>query len=165
MALEIERKFLTRSEDWRDCAVGILHLRDGLLLGQDGRKLRVRIAGQSASIAFKSGRTGFTRSEFEYPVPLEDAEDMLRHECEGRCIEKKRYVVPHHHAIWHVDAYEGIMSGIVLAEIELTSEDQALILPDWIGREVTGLPEFSKGYLFNQRASATRLVMAEAGAS
>ena len=154
MALEIERKFLTSNEAWRNRAICVLELRDGLLLTQDGRKLRVRIAGQSASITFKSRRFGFTRGEFEYPVPLADAEEMLRNECQGRCIEKSRYVVPHHNVNWNVDVYAGIMSGIVLAEIELSAEDQQIVLPDWIGPEVTGLPEFSKTFLFNKRNAA-----------
>ncbi len=161
MALEIERKFLTGNEGWREHAIGVLKLHDGLLLAQDGRKLRVRIAGQVASITFKSNRFGITRTEFEYQIPLAEAEEMLRHECEGRCIEKSRYIVPHHNANWNVDVYGGIMSGIILAEIELSSEDQDISLPDWIGREVTGLPEFSKTYLFNARRAPAQAAMAD----
>jgi CYTH domain-containing protein len=104
----------------------------------------VRIADSNATIALKSRRNGSTRTEFEYAIPYSDAMEMLRTMCDGRVLEKVRHVIPHAGTVWHVDVYEGILNGIVLAEVELQHADQKLDLPGWVGKEVTNDPMYRK---------------------
>lgn len=93
MPIEFERKFLTVSDDWRRKCVRAVRLRDGLLAVADGRKVRVRIADEDAFLTVKGARIGYARDEFEYPIPLEDAEHLLEHHCAGRLVTKTRYFV------------------------------------------------------------------------
>jgi CYTH domain-containing protein len=136
LAVEIERKFLIRAGSWREGAVGSDRLRDGLIARFGNGKVRVRIAGSRACITVKGPRTGISRPEFEYDIPLADAERMLGL-CDGPVIEKTRYAVPHLGRLWTVDVYHGLLSGIEIAEIELTHEDETFPLPSWAGEEVT----------------------------
>ena len=104
----------------------------------------MRIANGVATVALKSRRRGSVRTEFEYAIPISDAEEMLRTMCEGHVLDKVRHLVSHASDTWEVDVYGGLLHGIVLAEIELTDADQKLILPDWIGAEVTADPSYKK---------------------
>jgi CYTH domain-containing protein len=104
----------------------------------------VRIANDVATIALKSRRSGLTRTDFEYVIPHSDAEEMLHVMCEGNVLDKARHFVSNARTTWQVDVYEGLLDGVVLAEIELTDADQKLTLPDWIGAEVTGDPRYRK---------------------
>jgi adenylate cyclase len=149
MPLEIEHKFLVASDSWKNSVARSVRIRDGLIASSNGHKARVRISDDVATIALKSRRRGLVRTEFEYPIPYSDAEEILRTMCEGRVLDKVRHFVPHAGMTWYVDAYEGILSGIVLAEIELTQTDQEFSLPNWIGEEVTGDPTYRK---INMRA-------------
>src|SRR5262249_29244394 len=144
MTLEIERKFLVANDGWKNSVVRSVRIRDGLIANNKGNKARVRIANDVATIALKSRRSGLARAEFEYVIPYSDAEEMLRIMCEGNVLDKARHFVSHAGNTWQVDVYEGLLEGIVLAEIELTDADQKLILPDWIGAEVTGDPRYRK---------------------
>ena len=144
MALEIERKFLIANDRWETSIVRSIRIRDGLIASDKGNKARVRIANGLATIALKSRRRGSVRTEFEYAIPIADAEEMLRTMCEGNVLDKVRRLVSHASDTWEVDVYEGLLDGIVLAEIELTDADQKLILPDWIGAEVTADPRYRK---------------------
>ena len=119
MPLEIERKFLVANDGWRGFVTRQIRIRDGLIASTGGNKARVRIPDSNATIALKSRRNGPTRTEFEYAIPYSDAMEMLRTMCDGRVLEKVRHDVPHAGAVWHVDVYEGILSGVVLAEVEL----------------------------------------------
>jgi CYTH domain-containing protein len=136
MPLEIERKFLVSHDDWKSLSTHSFHMRDGLVTHSDGRKVRVRICDREATLTVKGKEHGLARAEFEYAVPVSDAEEMLRM-CEEDHLEKMRHVVPHAGVLWQVDVYEGTLRGIVIAEIELKSETQQFDRPDWIGREVT----------------------------
>jgi CYTH domain-containing protein len=150
--VEIERKFLVASDEWRQLAVRSVRLRDGLIAAFKDRKVRVRIAGDDiATVAIKGPRTGIAQAEFEYEIPIADAERMLSTICPDDTLEKERFFVEEAGGTWHVDVYSGILRGIVIAEIELNHESQQLILPRWIGKEVTGDPFFKK---INMRARA-----------
>jgi adenylate cyclase len=137
MTLEIERKFLVANDGWKNSVVRSVRIRDGLIANNKGNKARVRIANEVATIALKSRRSGLARTEFEYAIPYADAEEMLRVMCDGNVLDKVRHFVLHAGNTWQVDVYEGLLDGVVLAEIELADADQKLILPDWIGAEVT----------------------------
>ena len=149
--IEIERKFLVANDDWRQSAVRRVSIRDGLIAAYQGRKVRVRISGGIATIAIKGPRTGIVRPEFEYEVPMTHAERMLSTICRDDTLEKERFFVEDAEATWHVDVYDGILNGVVIAEIELKQETQALTLPSWVGKEVTGDPFYKK---INMRARA-----------
>jgi adenylate cyclase len=156
MSLEIERKFLVAHDGWKGAATRTIRIRDGLIANSDGHKARVRIADSTATIALKSRRHGPTRTEFEYTIPCSDAEEIMRFMCVGNILDKVRHFVPHAGLTWHVDVYEGILNGVVLAEIELAHADQRLELPDWIGEEVTGDPRYRKINMRAQRMADLR---------
>ena len=137
MATEIERKFLVRSDAWRAHARRQIHYRQGYLANTGQCSVRVRVGGHAAHVNVKGATVGASRLEFEYPVPLEDAEVMLRELCLRPIIVKTRYLVRHLDQDWEVDVFEGDNAGLVVAEIELEDEARALTLPDWVGQEVT----------------------------
>lgn len=134
MGIEIERKFLVVGHAWRN-ASGVLY-RQGYLNRDKARTVRIRIAGESAFLTIKGQSTGATRAEFEYPVPLSDAQALLAL-CDGPLIEKTRYLVQHGGHCWEVDEFAGDNAGLAVAELELVSEDEAFTKPDWLGEEVT----------------------------
>ncbi len=153
MALEIERKFLLASEAWRPLVTSSVYLTDGLIAATEGRKTRVRIAGDTATLTVKSRRDGAARVEFEYPIPLSDARQLIETCCGGDVLTKWRHLVDHQGLIWEIDEYDGLLKGVVLAEVELERHDQEIALPSWIGTEVTGDSSFRKiNLLQKQRA-------------
>ena len=134
MGVEIERKFLVCGAGW-EVAEPKAYCQ-GYLSRTAERTVRIRIGGDSAYITVKGKSQGATRLEFEYPIPVEDARQMLEL-CEQPLIEKTRRVIPiggHH---WEVDEFEGANAGLVIAEIELSSEDEVFEKPAWVGQEVT----------------------------
>lgn len=150
MALEIERKFLVRNGSWRGQCTHQHEIRDGLIATAVGRKVRVRISDQCATLTVKTKTEGLANNEFEYEIPLSDAEDLLAHHCLHGALAKTRHVVPYGRYVWHVDVYKGILAGVILAEVELPSETAELSLPPWIGREVTGNPNYKKINMVNK---------------
>jgi adenylate cyclase len=158
--VEIERKFFVANDEWRLSAVSSVSIRDGLIAAYEGRKVRVRISGDTATVAVKGPRTGISRPEFEYEIPIADAERMFSTVC-GEILEKQRFFVHNAGATWHVDVYGGLLKGFVIAEIELNQESQELILPPWIGKEVTGDSFYRKTSL-RERAKKAHLVRADA---
>lgn len=136
MGIEIERKFLVRDERWKALGQGVL-LRQGYLSSQPHRIVRVRIEGESAVLTIKGRSKGASRGEWEYPIPLADAQVMLDQLCEKPLIEKYRYRIRHEGMLWEVDEFLGDNTGLVVAEIELDAEDQPFAKPDWLGMEVT----------------------------
>ncbi len=134
MAVEIERKFLVKGDAWRNDS-GVLY-RQGYLNRDKLRTVRVRIAGEAAFLTIKGKSTGATRAEFEYSIPIEDAQALLAL-CDGPLIEKTRYLVLHAGHRWEVDEFAGDNAGLVVAELELTSEDETFESPSWLGAEVT----------------------------
>ncbi|WJW76749.1 CYTH domain-containing protein [Thiohalobacter sp. IOR34] len=147
MATEIERKFLVRSDAWRAEVIRSRRIRQGYLSQVTGpaaapASVRVRIAGGQATLNIKSATLGIRRSEFEYPLPLADAEAMLDTLVQGALVEKTRHEVPRGEHIWEIDVFEGANAGLVVAEIELADEDEDFERPDWLGEEVSGDPRY-----------------------
>jgi CYTH domain-containing protein len=141
MAREIERKFLVTSDRWKQGVTGKRY-RQGYLSTVPQRTVRVRVAGGEAWLTVKGLTEGVSRAEFEYPIPLADAQEMLDSLCERPLIEKTRYRVEHHRAVWEVDEFEGENKGLVIAEIELRDAGQQIALPDWVGAEVSDDPKY-----------------------
>ncbi|HEY6772911.1 MAG TPA: CYTH domain-containing protein [Oxalicibacterium sp.] len=137
MSVEIERKFLVRSDAWKALAQGVA-MRQGYLSTHPDRTVRVRIEGEIATLTIKGRTQGFSRGEWEYDIPLADAEALLSDICERPLIEKKRTRIVHEGMVWEVDEFFGDNLGLVVAEIELESETQSFARPDWLGEEVTG---------------------------
>ena len=158
MAAEIERRFLLANDDWRSEVTHVEHFRDGLIARFGGGKLRVRKALDRAWITIKGQRVGISRSEFEYEIPMADAEEMLLTLCEGPVVEKARHFVPYGGLMWSIDVHEGLLAGVVFAEVELTTEDQAVKTPPWIGQEITHDPAYKKQALFKRAAGWTGAV-------
>ncbi|MGK5068763.1 CYTH domain protein [compost metagenome] len=137
MGIEIERKFLLAGDAWRGLGQAVL-LRQGYLSSTRERVVRVRIEGEQAMLTIKGANVGATRGEWEYPIPLADAAELLDGLCEQPLIEKYRHRIEHAGMVWEVDEFLGANAGLVVAEIELASEDQPFEKPDWIGAEVSG---------------------------
>ena len=134
MAVEIERKFLVVGEVWRTAPA--VFYSQGYLNRDKARTVRVRIAGEQAFLTIKGISEGARRAEFEYPIPLWDARELLAM-CEQPLIEKHRRKILHDGFVWEVDEFLGDNIGLVVAEIELPAEDTRFTLPDWVGEEVT----------------------------
>lgn len=141
MAQEIERKYLVKGTAWKALAAGTLY-RQGYLSSVKERTVRVRIAGEKGFLTIKGVNKGVTRTEFEYPIPTDDAAAMLDGLCERPQIEKTRYVVPSGGYTWEVDEFHGDNDGLVVAEVELQSADETPPLPDWVGEEVSSDPRY-----------------------
>lgn len=137
MGLEIERKFLVMDESWRAQATHSIVMRQGYLSAEGGRaSVRVRVQGEEARLNIKAAVVGAARAEYDHPIPLADAQEILRTLCVG-CLDKRRHFIEYRGLIWEVDEFLGDNAGLVVAEVELTREDQSVALPSWAGREVT----------------------------
>ncbi len=137
MGIEIERKFLVGGDGWRRQAASQTRFSQGYLSRDPARTVRVRIAGDAAFLTIKGATTGATRAEFEYAVPLADAQQLLAM-CDGPVVEKVRHLCTVGGMTWEVDEFLGANAGLVVAEIELDAEGQAFARPAWLGAEVTG---------------------------
>ena len=142
MPTEIERKFLVLTDEWRDSVSGFRRLKQGYLHRSAHSSVRVRRWDAGATITVKGKREGICRPEFEYDIPLEQADQMLSTLCDKPLIEKVRYWIDHAGGAWVVDCYCGAAKGLVLAEIELDRPDQIFAAPRWIGAEVTHDPRY-----------------------
>jgi adenylate cyclase len=148
MGLEIERKFLVCNQDWRRFLTadqGILYAQ-GYLVATPERTVRVRIAGEQGYLTVKGPTVGATRLEFEYAIPLADAEALLPL-CELPALTKYRYNIDYAGLVWEVDQFLAPNQGLMLAEVELTSAEQAIQIPTWVGDEVTADPRYYNAYL------------------
>lgn len=141
MQKEIERKFLVVGDAWRSLDEGVM-IRQGYLNSDKARTVRIRTVGDDAFMTVKGPTVGITRMEFEYPIPFDDCLAMLENLAETPVIEKKRYKIPMGNFIWEVDEFFGVNEGLIVAEIELPSEDTPFDKPDWIGEEVSGDPRY-----------------------
>ncbi len=141
MPIEIERKFLLVNDSWREKADSGVLMRQGYLSGssfnEQKSSVRVRVAGTQANLNIKSATLGITRQEYEYPIPLTDANTLLDSLTDGPLIEKTRYHVQHGVHTWEIDIFAGDNQGLQVAEIELSAEDEAFELPTWLGEEVS----------------------------
>jgi len=136
MGVEIERKYLVINDDWRLLGVPVQYAQ-GYLVADGERTVRVRVAGANGFLTVKGKSQGFSRLEFEYLVPREEALEMLQLSVTPM-IEKYRTKISYEGKIWEVDEFEGDNKGLIIAEIELKSEGQTFSIPPWIGQEVTG---------------------------
>ena len=136
MGIEIERKFLVCNDSWRDHADKGTPYEQGYLCGTGDCSIRVRIEGDQARLNIKSATLGIRRQEFEYPIPVDEARELLDSFCPCT-VCKTRYFVEHAGKTWEVDVFEQDNAGLVVAEIELDDEDEQLSLPDWAGQEVS----------------------------
>jgi adenylate cyclase len=169
MPIEIERKFLVTSDAWRVAAHDVVAMAQGYIndqaamdSGAQRASVRVRIAGDAAFLNLKSREVGHTRQEFDYPIPLADARNLLAL-CVGGVIDKRRHYVNHAGHLWEVDEFLGNNAGLVVAEIELQSADEAFQRPGWSGGEVTDSVRYYNLALatrpYSQWSEAERMAM------
>jgi adenylate cyclase len=140
MGIEIERKFLVADRSILDGRSGVLY-RQGYLSTNPERTVRVRRAGDIATITIKGITVGNARTEFEYPLPTSDV-DALLDLCERPFIEKTRYRIESHGLTWEVDVFAGQNLGLVIAEVEIAAVDTVVAVPPWVGDEVTDDPRY-----------------------
>ena len=148
MGTEIERKFLVKENSWRSLAAGTKY-RQGYLNSTKERTVRVRTIDDKGFLTIKGITTGASRAEYEYEIPAADADALLDDLCEKPLIEKNRYKIDFEGFVWEVDEFFGENQGLIVAEVELESEDQAFEKPVWIGEEVTGDPKYFNSNLIN----------------
>ena len=147
MALEIERKFLVKEGAWRN-EKGTKY-RQGYLNSAKERTVRVRIIDGKGYLTIKGISRGAVREEYEYDIPMAEAEAMLNNLCEKPLIEKLRYKIKFQGLVWEVDEFFGENQGLIVAEVELESEDQTVNIPEWVGEEVTGDPKYFNANLIH----------------
>ncbi len=147
MAREIERKFLVANDGWRAGVTATARYRQGYLAGTGKCSIRVRVDGESGFLNLKSATLDIVRTEYEYGIPLADAEDMLARFCEGLLVEKQRHFVEFGGHTWEIDVFEGDNAGLVIAEIELDEVDSAFEVPPWAGAEVSDDPRYYNVWL------------------
>lgn len=141
MGKEIELKFLVKGDSWRAQAHGKRY-RQGYLSTVKERTVRIRVAGDQGYVTIKGITVGAARAEYEYEIPLADANEMLDTLCQRPIVEKTRYRLPQDDIVWEIDAFEGDNRGLIVAEVELKDEHQNYPKPDWLGQEVTGDPRY-----------------------
>jgi len=137
MAVEVERKFRVINDDWRIAVRDSTLLRQGYLANTARASVRVRLAGEQGWLSVKAMTPGRARAEYEAAIAAADADEMLRRLCESAPIEKWRHIVLHDGNEWEVDEFLGENAGLVIAELELQSEQQPFAQPHWLGAEVT----------------------------
>jgi CYTH domain-containing protein len=149
MGIEIERKFLVKGRAWKDLAPA-LRCRQGYLCLDRDKTVRVRTMGRLGFLTVKGGGAGIVRYEFEYEIPVADADELLEKFCRRPFIEKDRYRIEYEGLVWEVDEFFGENRGLVVAEVELERADQVISLPAWVGREVSGDPRYFNAALSRQ---------------
>lgn len=146
MAIEIERKFLVTSDNYR---LGSAHkISQGYICSENDRVVRVRAIDNKGFVTIKNATIGFARNEYEYEIPYNDAIEMLKNTCQHPIIEKTRYKIEFGDFVWEVDEFHGDNQGLVVAEIELPRKDSEFPLPDFVGEEVTGEAKYYNASLF-----------------
>lgn len=152
MGIEIERKFLVVSDAWREAATGSALLRQGYLSSNAKATVRVRSTDDAlAVLTLKGAAEGISRAEYEYAIPIEDARELLAM-ARPHIVEKRRHIVPFAGLNWEVDVFEGRHAGLVIAEVELTHAAQAVVLPAWVGVEVTADDRYNNASLSRSNA-------------
>ena len=146
MPIEIERKYLVIGDAWRSLATPKLY-KQGYIYTENSVTVRVRLIEDQGYLTLKGKRKGASRAEFEYSIPTEDARIMLDTLCDRPLIEKKRYRIELDDDVWEIDEFFGDNQGLILAEIELSSEEQTIHLPEWVGQEVTEEKKYYNSYL------------------
>lgn len=147
MGTEIERKYLVEGESWRDDVVRRERFQQGYLAVTARCAVRVRVEGDHANLNIKNATLDIEREEYEYPIPLTDAREILSSLCGGGTLSKVRHWVEHEGETWEVDVFEGDNEGLVVAELEIDHRDRAFVLPPWAGEEVSGDERYLNSYL------------------
>lgn len=147
MAKEIERKFLVVDDSWRSHVLRRQRFEQGYLAITGECAVRVRIAGDAAALNIKNATLDIERNEYEYPIPLSDAREILASLCVGRSLSKVRHWVRHGDDLWEVDVFDGDNRPLVLAELEIEHRDQDFAIPPWAGQEVSGDRRYLNSYL------------------
>lgn len=142
MPVEIERKYLVKNDKWRESVESEARIVQGFLANNANTTVRVRIKGDSAFLTIKGMTRGVSRAEYEYPIPVADAEAMLSDMPISPVIDKVRHLVRCGQHLWELDVFHGDNEGLVLAELELGSEDEDFELPEWAGEEVSSDPRY-----------------------
>lgn len=142
MPIEIERKFLVESDAWRSQADPGQRLCQGYVAHGEDSSIRVRLAGEQAWLTIKGTHAGLSRPEFEYEIPVAEAQQMLDLFCPKPLLTKTRHRLLHAGMLWEIDVFAGHAAGLVLAEVELSDVEQIVAIPDWAGREVTDDPRY-----------------------
>jgi adenylate cyclase len=142
VATEIERKFLVRDDSWRAQAGAGKPYRQGYLESGTAASVRVRVAGDRGSLNIKGATLSVTRTEYEYEIPVQDAEEMLATLCVRPIIAKRRHFVDFAGHTWEIDVFEGENEGLIIAEIELERADEPFERPPWVGEEVSDDPRY-----------------------
>lgn len=148
MAQEIERKFLVNLNKLQLPEQGLM-ICQGYIPTADKTAVRIRIMGEKAFLTLKGENRGAVRTEFEYEIPTTDAQQMLKELCKGPVVDKIRYLITHQKHLWELDIFSGDNLGLVVAEVELDSEDEELNLPEWITEEVTSDPRYFNSNLLS----------------
>lgn len=147
MGIEIERKFLVHKEIWNKAKKGkSAYLKQGYIVSDPTKTIRIRIADNQGYLTIKGKSTGIARQEFEYEIPKEEASELLQH-FTASSLEKIRYTLEYSGKIWEVDEFLGPNEGLIVAEIELKSENENFELPEWIYKEVSGDKKYYNSYL------------------
>lgn len=141
MGIEIERKYLVSNDSWRETAGEGTAYEQGYLPTEDTCSVRVRIEGSEARLNIKSATLGIVRKEYEYPIPVGEARELLDNFCSDT-VSKIRYHIPYAGRTWELDVFAGANEGLIVAEVELDSEDEQPELPDWAGEEVSDDPRY-----------------------
>jgi CYTH domain-containing protein len=146
---EIERKFLVANDAWKAAkCIGQRELKQAYLLRENDRSVRIRVTDNMAFFTIKLG-TGITRSEFEYEIPQDEANEMID-EANLPCLHKTRYYIQFADNTWELDVFHGELNGLLVAELELSHENQVFERPDWLGEEVTFDPAYLNSNLIER---------------
>jgi len=148
MGIEIERKFIVTGDEWREGAEPVFYSQ-AYLCSTPGQTTRVRIGGDKAYITIKGKTTGISRKEFEYEIPVDEAGQIMSI-CPLPPVEKYRSRIEWKNKIWEVDEFTGLNKGLIIAEIEMESEDENLDLPPWVGEEVSGQSKYYNALLYKE---------------
>ena len=146
MAVEIERKFLVLDHSFKEGVTGKAMMQ-GYVCSEDHKTVRARISDKSAWLTIKGPTAGFSRSEFEFEIPVDEANALLDSLAPERRVQKTRYCVEHQGHTWEVDVFAGPNAPLILAEIELNSESETFEKPVWLGQEVTEDSRYYNSYL------------------
>ena len=136
MAIEIERKFLVKEKPF-SIAKRSLKINQGYIINEKSKVIRVREKGDDYFLTIKGNNIGISRLEYDFPISKEDAKELMFHFCKTTLIEKTRHYIEHKGHTWEVDEFHGKNNGLIVAELELESEDEKFKIPDWVGEEVT----------------------------
>jgi adenylate cyclase len=148
MGVEIERKFLVKSDAWKPHAKSARTLEQGYFETAPNIAIRIRVDNNSkAYLTLKGNHSGISRAEFEYEIPFADARELLSTFCAPRIVKKTRHLIEHAGHTWEIDVFEGTNSNLVVAEIELASESEPFVMPPWVGTDVSHDKRYTNAHL------------------